>query len=174
MIKPTKRNLFFCLSLSPSPQRKEDGPRKLVRTARNFSMLLQNKMKNLSKFFFKRITNSILTFDSKTRFFFSLLLSLSLFSFASLLTTFFFVETGMTALDEASVRGFESIVKILLENGANTDLRNSVFLFLFSFSFFFFLEIDFVVKSVMVRVVVCVRLCFCFFFFFFFNFPFLF
>ena len=46
----------------------------------------------------------------------------------------------MTVLHIAAERGFQEIVKILIEHGSNIDLQDKVFLFSFSFYSFFFKE----------------------------------
>ena len=52
------------------------------------------------------------------------------------LTTFFLLKFGMTALHLAADKGFEQIVKILVENGANVHLQDQVFIFFFISLFF--------------------------------------
>ena len=49
------------------------------------------------------------------------------FVFVLFLTTFFLLKNGWTALRYAAERGFEQIVKILVEHGANVDLQDKVF-----------------------------------------------
>ena len=123
---------------------------------RIFLMLLRKEIQNLSKFFFK-IKKLMSTF--KDRFFsFSLFLSLSLFFFFFerdffffsyfLLCCFevlilFFFKYGEAVLHKAAEKGFEDIVKVLLEHGATVDIREQVLIFFFffvnfSFSFYFF------------------------------------
>ena len=51
-----------------------------------------------------------------------------------------FVKLGEAALHYAAWNGFEEIVNILLEHGANVDLQDKVLIF--SFCFFFFLIFD--------------------------------
>ena len=47
------------------------------------------------------------------------------------------LKFGKTALHFAAEKGFEQIVKILVEHGSNLDLQTTVLIF-FSFFFFFF------------------------------------
>ena len=57
-------------------------------------------------------------------------------------TTFFLLKYGMTALHRAADRGFEQIVKILVEHGSNVHLQDKVFIFFFfdfDFNFYFFI-----------------------------------
>ena len=62
------------------------------------------------------------------------------FVFILFLTTFFLLKYGKTALHYATWRGFEQIVKILVEHGSNLDLQDPVFIFFF---FFFDFHFDF-------------------------------
>ena len=50
----------------------------------------------------------------------------------------FCLKNGETALHIAVWKGFEQIVKILVEHGSNVDLQNAVFIFFFDFDFFHF------------------------------------
>ena len=43
----------------------------------------------------------------------------------------------MTALHKGAHKGFEQIVKILLEHGSNVNLQDQVFIFFFFFLLFF-------------------------------------
>ena len=55
------------------------------------------------------------------------------FVFILFLTTFFLLKNGMTALHIAAFKGFEQIVKILVDHGANFDLQEKVLIFFFFF-----------------------------------------
>ena len=59
--------------------------------------------------------------------------------FYSFFHNFFFVKNGKTALHYAfAERGFEQIVKILVEHGSNVQFQDQVLIFLFfDFSFYF-------------------------------------
>ena len=54
-------------------------------------------------------------------------------NFSFLLTTFFFVKIGKTALHNAASNGFEEIVKILVEYGSNINIQTTVLIFFFDF-----------------------------------------
>ena len=61
-----------------------------------------------------------------------------LFCFCSFFkTTFFLLKDGWTALQGAVEKGFEQIVKILVEHGSNVHLQTKVFIFFFFFDFLF-------------------------------------
>ena len=62
--------------------------------------------------------------------------------FCHFLNNFFLLKNGMTALHLAAAKGFEQIVKILLEKGSNVHLQNRVFIFFFHFICFSFLYVD--------------------------------
>ena len=49
------------------------------------------------------------------------------------LTTFFLLKRGDTALHTAAWKGFEQIVKILVEHGSNINIQNEVFIFFLFF-----------------------------------------
>ena len=51
---------------------------------------------------------------------------------------FFLLKYGWTALYTAAVKGFEQIVKFLVEHGSNVDLQTKVFIFFFFLISFFF------------------------------------
>ena len=55
------------------------------------------------------------------------------FVFVLFLTTFFLLKTGWTALHYAAERGFEQIVKILVEHRSNINIQTKVFIFFFFF-----------------------------------------
>ena len=57
------------------------------------------------------------------------------FSFSD---SFFDVKDGVTPLFFAAQEGYEQIVQILLEKGANVDLADKVILLIVFFFFFFF------------------------------------
>ena len=69
-----------------------------------------------------------------------MIVSFSFFFFFSLSHFLFFLneKNGVTSLYIAAQHGYEQIVQLLLEKGANVDLADQVLLFMFSFSFFFF------------------------------------
>ena len=117
-----------------------------MKKQRNYLMVSKREMKNLSKFFLEKKTNNsnlISTSNPKTRFFFSSKPFSLLFSFfpsplcspfSSLVYLFLkllFGKWGWTALHLAAQKGFEEIVKILLEHGSNVDLQNNVLIFIF-------------------------------------------
>ena len=54
------------------------------------------------------------------------------------LNNFLLLKYGRTALHLAAPKGFEQIVKILVEHGSNVDLQDQVFIFFFWFWFSFF------------------------------------
>ena len=58
------------------------------------------------------------------------------FVFVLFLTAFFLLKNGMTALDLAASNGFEQIVKILIEHGANVHLQEQLVFFFFDFFYF--------------------------------------
>ena len=61
------------------------------------------------------------------------------FVFVLFLTTFFLLKYGKTALHRAAFKGFEQIVKILVDHGSNVDLQKKVLIsFFFDFHFEFF------------------------------------
>ena len=64
------------------------------------------------------------------------------FVFILFLTTFFLLKGGWTVLHLAAARGFEQIVKILVEHGSNVNLQTSVLIFFF-LDFFIYLFICF-------------------------------
>ena len=53
-----------------------------------------------------------------------------------------FGKNGWTVLHIAASKGFEEIVKILLEHGSNFRLQNNVLIFFFFFQFYLFLLFD--------------------------------
>ena len=53
------------------------------------------------------------------------------------LTTFFLLKNGWTALHYAADRGFEQIVKILVEHRSNINIQTKVFIFFFFLKIFF-------------------------------------
>ena len=59
----------------------------------------------------------------------------------SLLTTFFLLKNGRTALHIAAEKGFEQIVKILIKHGSNVHLQDRVLIFLFLFLLFFLISL---------------------------------
>ena len=60
------------------------------------------------------------------------------FVFILFLNNFFLLKDGDTALHCAAWKGFEQIVKLLVEHGANLDLQSQVFIFFFlDFDIFF-------------------------------------
>ena len=65
------------------------------------------------------------------------------FVFVLFLTTFFLLKDGWTALHHAAWRGFEQIVKILVEHRSNINIQTKVFIF-----FFFFFKKYFFVATV--------------------------
>ena len=58
------------------------------------------------------------------------------FVFILFLTTFFLLKYGMTALHYAAEKGFEQIVKILIEHRSNINIQTKVFISFFLFPFF--------------------------------------
>ena len=48
------------------------------------------------------------------------------------------LKNGATPLYIAAFKGYEQIVQLLLEKGANVDFATKVLLLIISFSFFFF------------------------------------
>ena len=57
------------------------------------------------------------------------------FVFILFSTTFFLLKYGKTALHYAAEKGFEQIIKILIEHRSNIHLQNKVFIFFFLFPF---------------------------------------
>ena len=192
-------SLLFSLSLCHKKKGRWMKNIQTKEQQRNFLKVLRMEMKKLSKFFFletKTNNSNLISTNSNTRrFFFSnSIFSLSLFSlslsccsdmmecewllccvifafvFILFLTTFFLLKNGMTALHLAAFNGFEQIVKILIEHGANVHLQDQLVFFFFDFHFFilFFLSLFVVVGSLLI--VSCwlwmVELCDIWFFFF--------
>ena len=71
-------------------------------------------------------------FEEKVQTFFFLLYFSPTF-FVSFKNVSFLLKDGATALHKAAEKGFEEIMKILLEHGANPDLQDKVLIFLFVF-----------------------------------------
>ena len=70
------------------------------------------------------------------------------FVFIPFLTTFFLLKNGLTVLHLAAEKGFEQIVKILVDHGSNVDLQKKVFILIlisFVFSHFFICCCGFIV-----------------------------
>ena len=65
------------------------------------------------------------------------------------LTTFFLLKHGKTALHIAAEKGFEQIMKILVEHGSNVNLQDAVFIFFF-FLIFIFISLFFLILFVVV------------------------
>ena len=55
--------------------------------------------------------------------------------FVCFLSLFLFLQNGWTALHFAARKGFEDIVKILVEHGSNIQLEDQVFIFFFDIKF---------------------------------------
>ena len=112
-------------------------------------LLLENKHLDINFQFKNRVFQNSLSFFSLFYFlFFSFLFSFSLslfsFSLSFMLLLFLFVKAGKAALHKAAEKGFEGIVKILLEHGSNVHLQTRVFSFLILFfSLSFSLSSDF-------------------------------
>ena len=60
-----------------------------------------------------------------------------LFCFYSFVNNFFLLKDGVTALHSAAFKGFEQIVKILIEHGSNFHCQTKVFIFIFIFHLVF-------------------------------------
>ena len=89
------------------------------------------------------------------------------FVFILFLTTSFLLKAGMTALHIAAWKGFEQIVRILVDHGSNVNLQNKVFIFIFIFSFLYLLLWSIVgLFHVDCEMVVLVWYLFCFYSFF--------
>ena len=71
-------------------------------------------------------------------FFCFLFLFLFLFFYFLIFFFFFYQKNGRTPLSIAAERGFEEVVKILIEYGSNIDLQDKVFIFFFFLSIFSF------------------------------------
>ena len=85
----------------------------------------------------------MLIFKTKFLIFFFFLIFLFLL-FCSFFNNFFLLKDGETALYLAADKGFEQIVKILVEHGSNLDLQINVFDFFFfdfDYSLFFLIFI---------------------------------
>ena len=67
------------------------------------------------------------------------------------LTFLFIFKDGDTPLHMAAFHGFEEIVKIFIEHGANVNIQNKVFFLIFCFIIFFFI-VDFVICGLLKRV----------------------
>ena len=91
------------------------------------------------------------------------------------LTAFFLLKYGITALHIAAEKGFEQIVKILVEHGSNLHLQEQVLIFFFFWFWFWFfvfflislfVDCDFIVGfvSCWLWMVVCYLILFLFFF----------
>ena len=60
-----------------------------------------------------------------------MLCDIYLFCFYSFFfTTFFLLKGGWTALHFAASKGFEQVVRVLLEHGSNVDLQDQVLIFI--------------------------------------------
>ena len=91
------------------------------------------------------------------------------FVFILFLTTFFLLKYGWTALHYAADRGFEHIVKILVEHRPNVHLQEKVLILIFDFNFSHFLICccgSLFVVSCCCEWLGCIKKLFCFLFFF--------
>ena len=112
----------------------------------NLNLISTSSSKTRRFFFFFKLNFSLSLFLSFSLFYCSLSLSLVLIFilflfltslFCSFFKNFFLLKGGKTALHLAASKGWEQIVKILVDHGSNVDLQTTVFFFDFWFFFLF-------------------------------------